>query len=140
MRRPKKKLETRKVVNSNGRWEYTGRDIDGYGVIVFSGVQYFVHVLRCMVKYKRKRKDDEVTRHLCNNKICFNPDHLEFGSSSENAIDAIENGSKSAKLTHEKVREIRNSSDDRKELAKKYNVGATAICNVLNGKTWKYIK
>lgn len=133
-------LETKKTVNSNGCWEYTGRMINGYGVMAFLGVKYFVHVLSCMIKNERKRESDEVTRHLCHNKICFNPDHLEFGSKSDNQIDARGNGHKGSKLTPENIRYIRGSSETTKELAQRYNVHVKTIRVVLNGKAWKYVE
>lgn len=133
-------LDTKKIVNSNNCWEYTGCTIKCYGIIFFLGVQYRVHVLSCEIKEGRKRKSNEVTMHLCNNKICFNPDHLKFGSSSENARDARKNDHKGSKLTHDNVREIRKSSDTMKELAQKYNVSVSTIGDVIIGKTWNHIK
>ena len=134
-------LETKKIVNSNNCWEYTGcKSHDGYGRISFLGVNYRVHILRCEIKEGRKRKHDEVTRHLCHNKICFNPDHLKFGSSGENSRDARKNDHKGSKLTIENVREIKNSSDTRKELARKYNVDVTTIRDVINRKRWKHVE
>jgi len=74
--------------------------------------------------------------HKCNNKVCVNPDHLEFGTPKENSVYAVLSGSKSCKLSPEIVKEIRSSSLSCVELSDKFNVSADTIRSARNGKTW----
>jgi hypothetical protein len=72
--------------------------------------------------------------HLCKNKMCVNPDHLEPVSPAEN----VRRGPL-AKLTIEDAREIRRlaSQFTHRELAKRYGVASPLITNIVNGKNWK---
>jgi len=90
----------------------------------------------CEIKNKRQRADGEVVMHKCNNKVCVNPDHLEFGTPKENSVYAVLSGSKSCKLSPEIVKEIRSSSLSCVELSDKFNVSADTIRSARNGKTW----
>lgn len=71
--------------------------------------------------------------HLCRNRACVNPDHLEPVTRSEN----LRRSPMLGKLNPEQVREIRASSDSGPLLAKRFNVTRTAICDIRNGRTWK---
>lgn len=62
---------------------------NGYGRISIFGKCCCVHIISCESKYGRHRLENEVTRHMCANKICCNPDHLLFGNQSENSMDNI---------------------------------------------------
>lgn len=57
--------------------------------------------------------------------------------------DNIPHGSKnfSSKLTEKQAWEIRFSSQgmNQKALCEKYEVGETAIANILHGRTWKHV-
>jgi len=123
-------------------WEHTNTPfISGYVSASLCGFIRFAHVWGAMVHHKRKRgPGDTVVRHLCNNKPCCNPDHVEFGSRSLNSIDSIKNEHKGAKLSEQKVREIRSSTKKRKELVEEYGVSYNTITGVLNNKTWTWVK
>jgi len=90
----------------------TKPDTNGYGIISFKGKQYRAHVLayeaangeRDMTLPENK---GNVVRHLCNNRKCCNPEHLRFGTASENMVDAYRNGHKQRKLSDDNVRLIR---------------------------------
>ena len=106
----------------------------------YGGVKKSAHIWSCERSNKRKRLDNEHTRHLCGNTPCVNPSHLRFGTSSENALDSILHGTRVAKLDKDKVIEIRKSNLSRKELGEIYMVSVPTICNIINGKTWKHVK
>lgn len=114
------------------------RSNSGYGRTSFKGCEVLSHVLSCEAKYGRKKLNDEVVRHLCNNKICCNPEHLLFGSREQNVNDVVRHGvSLGFKLKSENVREIRESDGTTTELAEKYGVSYACIWAVRCGKSWK---
>ena len=95
--------------------------------------------------------------HTCNNSICVRPDHLYAGTYTDNNRDTVKAGHKNsphgeetwdAKLTWEKVREIRNLYASRggpyrkgrvseRSLATQFGVSRIAIRKVLSHQTWK---
>ena len=112
----------------------------GYTTMGYEGVTKNAHVWSCVRSNKRKRLDNEDTRHLCGNNPCVNPSHLRFGTSSENAKDSILHGTRVTKLDKDKVLKIRKSNLSRKELSKIYMVSVGAIGRVITGKTWNHIE
>jgi len=121
-------------------WEFQGNLRHGYGRITLFGKSMPTHVLSCEIKNGRHSVQGEVCRHLCGNKVCINPGHVEFGTSSENAIDNVIHGSKSCKLDSEKVRQIRDDkSSTQEELSNEYGVSVGTISGVQNNHTWKHV-
>ena len=135
-------IENRKGCVSGYCWEHQNKPVNGkYPKVSFFGYQIGVHIWGAMIRNGRRRnKDDNVVRHLCSNKICCNPDHVDFGTKSDNAIDFIKTGSSNAKLDEDKVREIRTSTKSIKELSMEYEVKVRSIRAVLNNKSWKWVK
>jgi len=72
--------------------------------------------------------------HLCRNRACIRPSHLEPVSMTENV-----RRSASAKLTCAIVAEIRSSvlGTSQAELARMYGVTASTINDVVHHRTWK---
>lgn len=86
-----------------------------------------------------------VVRHKCDNKRCINPDHLEIGTSVDNAQDAIERGRRAptrcelnpnARLTPEDVAYIRQSSAPASALAERFQVTSVHIYRIRAGKQY----
>jgi hypothetical protein len=75
-----------------------------------------------------------VIDHLCRNRNCVNPDHLEAVTSAVNSQRGA-----AAKLTVEKVREIHAlaGSLSRSELARRYGVSFNTIDSILKNEMWK---
>lgn len=88
--------------------------------------------------------------HKCDNPKCVNVEHLYLGTHQDNMRDVKERGRGNpghlqgskhgmAKLTEEKVREIRESSESAKEIAQRMGVARTTIYDVRNGKIWNHV-
>jgi len=83
-----------------------------------------------------------VAMHSCDNGMCVNPEHLTLGTQKQNMKERTERSeswNRHSKFTAEQVRQIRASDLTQIELATKYQVSQTAICNLLNGKTYRWV-
>lgn len=112
--------------------------------------------------HNKRQPEGTCICHTCDNPPCVRPDHLYLGDKQTNARDCVNRGRRNspkgentwdAKLTWEKVREIRNLYSSRggsyrkgrvseRTLAKQFNVSRIAIRKVLSHQTWKesYVK
>jgi hypothetical protein len=80
------------------------------------------------------------SRHGCVNKHCVSPNHVIPGTHAENMQDRVLDGAQNtAKLTPDKVREIREDKSTRKEAAVKYGVSASTIKKIRCGYTWGWL-
>lgn len=73
--------------------------------------------------------------HLCRNRDCVRPDHIEPVTQVEN----IRRG-RATKLTPEAVYEIRCSPETQTVLARRYGVGQGHISRIKNNHTWRDTK
>jgi hypothetical protein len=72
----------------SGCWEWTGQlSRDGYGLIRYQGKMQRVH--RVSWEIASGQKPSLWILHKCDNRKCFNSDHLYEGTRSENAKDAV---------------------------------------------------
>jgi hypothetical protein len=126
-------------------WIFQGCIKSGYGEISLNGLKYKTHILMYEAIHGIRNfvENKKEIRHLCNNRSCCNPDHLEFGTKSENMIDAIKNGSNVAKLNEQKIKEIRlllKNGSTQKEMSEKYQVSIATISRIQNKKIWYFVK
>jgi hypothetical protein len=154
MRFVEKNFWDRVVRRADGCWDWTGFiDNKGYGrVNAWIGdrrrsqgahrVSWFVHF--------GDIPDGLHVLHNCDNPICTRPDHLRLGTHQENMLDRKRRprpsplcgeGNKSAKFTWDLVRRLRaqykaNPHLNKAALARAHGVTPTAMCFMLNGKTW----
>jgi hypothetical protein len=72
--------------------------------------------------------------HLCRNRACVNPDHLEAVTQTENT----RRGSQT-KLSLSEVRQIRatDRSVSHSELARQFGIHNSVVCRIRNGKAWR---
>jgi len=126
-------------------WLCKGLLTNGYGTISYKSVKYYIHVLAYEASLGKKidlSGDKKYICHRCNNKSCCNPEHLYFGSPRENNIDAINNGSKIAKLNIEKVKEIRKQIEQGvaiKDIALKNGLTTAAIYDIKTRSSWWWV-
>jgi hypothetical protein len=135
------RLAKQRVEDENGCWNWTGaRTADGYGVLWVSGPMY-VHRLSATVFLGFDPGDERFVLHQCDNRRCFNPNHLSVGTHGDNMEDARRKGKMAKKLRAQDVIEIRRQlpSHTHRELAATYNVSPTTIGQIARGETWRHV-
>lgn len=76
-----------RTIDNAGCWNWTKSVTEaGYGRIRYNEKRWLVHRLSFSL-FVRSIKENEIIRHKCDNRKCFNPEHLEAGSYSDNMID-----------------------------------------------------
>lgn len=104
----------------------------GYGSVYYNYKTYRVHRLIYELEFKIKISRDRELDHLCRVRHCCNPEHLEIVTRAVNARRGIQ-----TKLTEESVIAIRKSSENRNELAFRYDVTPETISDIKLRKSWK---
>ena len=141
----------------NKCWEWMGaKDSAGYGsMYVHCRMQRTQHLALKFFEDIIVPKN-LVLMHLCHNKICCNPSHLEIGTYSDNIKMDFRDGRRrytgfcehpgeknvNAKLKAEdipKIRERRKNGESYVSIAKSFNVDRTAIGFICRGQTWRHI-
>lgn len=121
----------------------------GYGVITLGGRgEGLISSNRAafILHNNRLIKDGHIILHLCNNKLCCNPEHLIEGNHSDNITQALNDGlrkfgeeTKQAKLSNldiEKIREMRRNGFSFTKINKIYNyISYCHISNICNNKS-----
>jgi hypothetical protein len=132
-----------------------GLNDQGYGKFWFNNKPVRAH--RWLFEYLNGKlpKNIEVC-HKCDIRNCVEPLHMFTGTQGDNIRDCRNKnrmrgllekgeGNPSAKLTEKDVLFIRkfcipnDSINGCKEFAKKFNVSAPTITNILKGRKWKYL-
>lgn len=131
--RPSGRIEF--VINkTTGCWEWKrSLTSKGYGHLTINNKQILAHRFLYEQQYGPIPEGYELD-HLCGNKACINPLHLEPVSHAENCRRGPR-----AKLTWNIVKDIRDSLSSgipRNQLAEKYEVDISTIRNIANNKAW----
>lgn len=126
-----------RVDDETGCWIWEGAiRSDGYGSIRQRGRSLPAH--RWMYEQLRGPVPDGLQLdHLCRNRACVNPDHLEPVTGQENR----RRGS-GTKLTVEAVKAIhagRRAGKTQRELAREHGVAQPTISQILAGKWWSEV-
>jgi len=146
--------------NENGCMLWmASKDKDGYGRICFTinKIEKKIAVHRLALWLVEKPENDKLLAcHkpiVCHTRDCCNPEHLYWGTLSDNAKDKIidgyetnfKNGSQNprSKLSEEQVKEIKqllnNGNLTQKEIAEKFGVVRQHISKIKNGKIWGHL-
>lgn len=85
--------------------------------------------------------EGKVVRHLCRERACIEPTHLQEGTQSENQIDSVLGSTSMAKLNKEHVKVIYENKSNltATELARNHGVSVGTILNIFSGKCWSFI-
>ena len=102
-------------------WEWKGSvsSTNGYGQSYNGKISLPAHKMSWMInkgpipKFIRIGRYDKkaLIRHICNNKLCVNPNHLELGTYADNANDIYRTGNRVA-LSDDDVRLARKMKKD----------------------------
>ncbi len=131
-----------RVNTETGCWEWLGSRVSKrYGGIRYRGKQWRVHRLAAVLWLGFNDDPAVKVRHKCDNTICFNPAHLLTGTHQDNMDDMKGRGRQrgnmgehNRKLSPEQVREIEQSSESLRTLARRYGVHNTVIHRIRKGK------
>lgn len=145
-----------KVKVGNGCWEWQGfKDKGGYGRYKWCDRKNWIaHRLLWNLFIGDMSDPDIKLCHHCDNRCCVRPSHMFVGSQEDNIKDCVAKGrhrtgmklgrlNRNAKLTDDKVREIRRLYSEgltQVELGRQFGVAHTNIGNVLRKNTWKHVK
>jgi hypothetical protein len=121
-------------------WFWQGHTGNGYGRFRGERAHRFAYRIA-----KGPIPGDLLIRHLCGNKLCVNPHHLEPGTMADNAQDGIRlgeilRGSRNgrSKLSEEAAEYIRTNPDNLsgRNLAVKFGVSPATISLIRSGRRW----
>jgi hypothetical protein len=141
--------------SDDGCWTWTAaKDKDGYGLFWLNQAMVRAHRLSLLTKIDPNGETDYNSLfacHKCDNPSCVNPDHIYFGSHTDNIADMVNRGrglsgerSPATSLTEKDVTQIRimyfNGNTTSRKLAKQFGVGKSTILRIIHHKTWKYFK
>ena len=125
-------------------WIWEGHTVNGYGR--FRGIRAHRYAYQL---HKGNLTDGLMVRHLCGNKLCVNPDHLEEGTMADNAQDGIRLGETlrgedngKAKINEDQARYILRNPDGLTgaKLARKFGVSAATISLIRSGQRWAHLQ
>jgi len=123
-------------------WLWLGSiDKDGYGVFTIKQKKTPAHRTSWLL-HNGDIKDGHYILHTCHNPSCVNPEHLKQGTQYDNIQDQIKLGTNvavnklSAKLNPDKVRYIRQSTKNYRDLAVDLNVSHYCVWDVLHKRSW----
>lgn len=138
-----------------GCWIWKGQpDARGYGVfsLVKDGIKgsrrRYIRAHRWSWEDANGRQIPQgmLVRHLCNCKLCVNPDHLEIGTHEENIQDSIDGGlyprgtgHPMSKVNDDIVRDIRTSKESAVEIARRYRISVPLVYKIRSRAGWKHV-
>lgn len=123
-------------------------DPNGYGQLTVFGKKVSAHRL-IYTMHHGLIPGGYFVCHRCDNRRCWNIDHLFLGTHMDNVRDAMNKGriprgeqKYNAVLTEVKVlsaRELRAQGASLKSLAAKFNVHVKTLGNAIRGDTWRHV-
>lgn len=119
----------------NNCWEWQGcLSVEGYGKVRIDNKTDYVHRFMMSWILGRELKKDEHVDHLCKNRKCFRPSHLELVTPAENTRRGDQ-----AKLTTSKIlmiRKLRRKGYGVVVLGELFKVNSSHISRICNYERW----
>lgn len=125
-----------RINEESGCWEWTGTlNRTGYAIGKFDEKTQLMHRVFFVDDYDVTLTPDEQLDHLCRNRACVNPQHLEIVSAAENT----RRGSRT-KLTSQSVIALRErylaGGVTQQQLADEHGVTVRTINGIIQGREW----
>lgn len=139
-----------KVDKSGECWEWTGaKSAQGYGLFHMKDGHGRAHTYSLEMATGERYKPGMDTCHTCDNPSCVRPEHLYFGTRSQNIRDAVDRGQMKigerhpfAKLTELDVVALREeyaAGASVGELENAYGLAVSTIRGIVLGYKWKSV-
>jgi hypothetical protein len=129
-------IQWEKINKTATCWNWTGHIRQGgYGEIMIKGKKYRAHRL-VYETLKEKIPDGLVLDHLCRNRKCVNPEHLEVVTQVENVIRGEGIGMRMKRRTH-CIRGHLFAGHTLKQSKKNNPYRICKICKSIRQKKWK---
>lgn len=156
------------VEKSDGCWNWTGpKNTQNYGRLFLNVSKNGKRLSVAAHRHALSRigvhvPADKCVMHKCDNPSCVNPSHLVVGTWGENNSDRSRKGrsgsrvytaddlrrysenfsgtkNPSAKLTEDRVREIRKDSRGSRTVGRDYGVSKVTVLRIRSGLLWKHV-
>ena len=150
----KERFEAKFIPEPNsGCWLWTATtNQDGYGRFRYKDRLVGAHRFSLMV-YREQENQELCVLHTCDGPCCVNPNHLFFGTHTDNMRDRKNKGrgfvpakkgvehykAKFTEVDIVYIRQQRMSGKTNVQLAGQFGVCSQTISNIIVGKTWKHI-
>ncbi|RVT93697.1 hypothetical protein [Sphingomonas crocodyli] len=132
------------------KWPFADRG-NGYGCLNNEAGEFVgAHREMCRKAHGEPPSADHAALHSCGmgHEGCVNPQHLRWGTVTENAADRYEHGTMklgedvhNAKLTEDDVKAIRAAvGKSQNELAREFGVNQATIWKILHRLAWRWLK
>lgn len=109
---------------------------NGYGQVNRQGKVWLAHRWAAHVAHG-PCPEGQVVRHKCDNRVCVNPAHLEYGTQAENLLDRRRRH-RYRKLTQAQADSIRSDARQNATIAREYGVSATMVYYIKRGNQWAH--
>lgn len=136
---------------NTGCWFWTGAVWKNYGVI-YGEDKYWVATHVSLRLHGRPAPEGAICCHHCDIRLCVNPDHLYWGTQSDNVQDSYDRQRRisplkgrggerntNVKLTEAEVRDILASPLKSPALANQYGVAHSTIRRIRRRETWGHL-